>query len=332
MCRRRGHGRDGAARCRPPDARRGRRRRQLRRGRYVAAADGLHSSVRAGLGLGLPPRGPSAVRAAPALGGARRGRDHVEVHWSRDAELYVTPVGDDTVGVAVLTAVARPVVRLTGSTEFPEVPQRLQGASRRPRCGVPDRSSSGPGGGRPVASCWSATRPATSTRSRGRGSRSGLLGAEALWSMPYSPTTPQRYERAWRTHDEDLATAHPRVAARLAGPAGARAPWCRRPSGSRRSSRGPWRPSPDSAGRAQVAPSTSWASNSAGWSDIQSACSTVKPADAHGVHDLGVVVDDHGDRSLGDELAQDAELHHPSGSVVAGCRACARCPRGGRPR
>ncbi|MEV4233509.1 NAD(P)/FAD-dependent oxidoreductase, partial [Streptomyces bobili] len=52
--------------------------------------------------------------------------DHVEVHWARDAEAYVTPVSDDLVGVVLLTA-AR------GSyddhlADFPELRDRLAGA------------------------------------------------------------------------------------------------------------------------------------------------------------------------------------------------------------
>lgn len=71
--------------------------------RYLAAADGLHSPIRASLGL------------APAASGRRRWgirrhvqispwSDNVEVHWSADAEAYVTPVADDCVGIAVLTS------------------------------------------------------------------------------------------------------------------------------------------------------------------------------------------------------------------------------------
>lgn len=71
------------------------------RARYVVAADGLHSPIRRQLGLALPPR-------RPARYGIRRHfavapwSDEVEVHWSPDAEAYVTPVDDRLVGVAVL--------------------------------------------------------------------------------------------------------------------------------------------------------------------------------------------------------------------------------------
>ncbi|MDT5094014.1 MAG: hypothetical protein QOH60_3377 [Mycobacterium sp.] len=73
------------------------------RARYLAAADGLHSPIRAALGLAGT---PSRVRRW----GIRRHiqiapwSDNVEVYWSVDAEAYVTPVADDCVGIAVLTS------------------------------------------------------------------------------------------------------------------------------------------------------------------------------------------------------------------------------------
>ena len=73
------------------------------RARYLVAADGLHSPIRRGLGLDRPePRHRRwgirrHVQIAP-------WSDCVEVYWARDAEAYVTPVGDDCVGVAILTS------------------------------------------------------------------------------------------------------------------------------------------------------------------------------------------------------------------------------------
>jgi flavin-dependent dehydrogenase len=73
------------------------------RSRYLAAADGLHSPIRTSLGLGRPSTGPRRF-------GIRRHHlmapwsDCVEVYWSADAEAYVTPVADDSVGVAILTS------------------------------------------------------------------------------------------------------------------------------------------------------------------------------------------------------------------------------------
>lgn len=73
------------------------------RARYLAAADGLHSPIRRSLGLSRPSTGPRRwgirrhVQIAPWT-------DYVEVHWARGAEAYVTPVGDDCVGIAILTS------------------------------------------------------------------------------------------------------------------------------------------------------------------------------------------------------------------------------------
>ncbi len=71
--------------------------------RYLAAADGLHSPIRAALGLARP-------NGSPRRWGIRRHHamtpwsDCVEVYWADDAEAYVTPVADDCVGVAILTS------------------------------------------------------------------------------------------------------------------------------------------------------------------------------------------------------------------------------------
>ncbi|CAM5674803.1 NAD(P)/FAD-dependent oxidoreductase [Mycolicibacterium aubagnense] len=73
------------------------------RARYLAAADGLHSPIRRDVGLSLPATGPRRwgirrhVQMSPWT-------DDVEVHWSREAEAYVTPVADDCVGIAILSA------------------------------------------------------------------------------------------------------------------------------------------------------------------------------------------------------------------------------------
>ncbi|GAA2862234.1 NAD(P)/FAD-dependent oxidoreductase [Streptosporangium fragile] len=93
------------------------------RARWLVAADGLHSPLRARLGLELPCRGLRRY-------GLRRHypvapwTDFVEVHWAADGEAYVTPVGDELVGVAVLSS------RRRGYSEhladFPELMERLR--------------------------------------------------------------------------------------------------------------------------------------------------------------------------------------------------------------
>lgn len=70
---------------------------------WVVACDGLHSSIRRLTGLSA-----TASQAPRARFGLRRHfalapwSDCVEVHWTPDAEIYVTPLGPALVGVAVL--------------------------------------------------------------------------------------------------------------------------------------------------------------------------------------------------------------------------------------
>ncbi|WP_406447685.1 lycopene cyclase family protein [Streptomyces sp. NBC_00876] len=70
--------------------------------RWLIAADGLRSPLRRELGLDTP------GTARRRYGLRRHYRiapwtDFVEVHWSRHGEAYVTPLGDGSVGVAVLS-------------------------------------------------------------------------------------------------------------------------------------------------------------------------------------------------------------------------------------
>ncbi len=85
--------------------------------RYLVAADGLHSPIRAALGLdrsAASRRVSTRTDRRPPRYGLRRHfavrpwTDLVEVHWSCGAEAYVTPVGPELVGVAVLTSQRRP--------------------------------------------------------------------------------------------------------------------------------------------------------------------------------------------------------------------------------
>lgn len=92
--------------------------------RWLAAADGLHSPIRRQLGLHVPDRrrsryGQRAHFAVPPWS------DYVEVHCARDAEAYVTPVGPNLVGVAVLSSRRGPYADLL--PVFPRLTQRLAG-------------------------------------------------------------------------------------------------------------------------------------------------------------------------------------------------------------
>lgn len=107
------------------------------RGRWLIAADGLRSPIRQQLGLDLPPR------RSPRVGLRRHFRraprdPMVEVHWSPDAEAYITPVGPDHVGVAFLFFPDRLPPVPAGSTRydtlmagFPVLREWLDGAEPR---------------------------------------------------------------------------------------------------------------------------------------------------------------------------------------------------------
>jgi len=93
--------------------------------RYLIAADGLHSPTRRRLGLDLP-RTSNRRHGLRLHATTTPWSDHVEVHWAPDAEAYVTPVGDDLVGVAMLST--RRGSFHDRMTSFPGLAERLQGA------------------------------------------------------------------------------------------------------------------------------------------------------------------------------------------------------------
>jgi len=95
--------------------------------RYLVAADGLHSPITRSLSLDLP------VRAARQRWGLRRHfaiapwSDLVQVHWSERSEAYITPVGPELVGVAVLSGDRAGFDAQLAA--FPALVERLSGAS-----------------------------------------------------------------------------------------------------------------------------------------------------------------------------------------------------------
>ncbi|OMC33728.1 monooxygenase [Mycobacterium sp. GA-1841] len=99
------------------------------RARYLAAADGLHSPIRRSLGL-------SAGEGRRRRWGIRRHvqtapwSDCVEVYWGRNAEAYVTPVGESCVGVAILTSMRGGFDEHLAA--FPVLAERIRGLERGP--------------------------------------------------------------------------------------------------------------------------------------------------------------------------------------------------------
>ncbi len=93
--------------------------------RYLVGADGLHSTVRTTVGLGAPARGRQRYGVRQHFR-VEPWTDLVEVHWLRDAEVYITPVSDDTIGFSVLGG--RPLSLQQALSQLPDVSARLVGA------------------------------------------------------------------------------------------------------------------------------------------------------------------------------------------------------------
>ena len=108
-----------------------------RRARYLAVADGLHSPIRRQLGL---ERAPDPARMS--RWGTRQHfavapwTDLVEVHWGPRSEAYVTPVGPELIGVAILSSVQAPFSWQLAA--FPGLHARL------PEAGVTNVRGAGP--------------------------------------------------------------------------------------------------------------------------------------------------------------------------------------------
>ena len=164
-----------------------------RRARYLVAADGLHSPIRRQLGLDRP------SRRAPRWGQRQHfavapWTDLVEVHWSADAEAYLTPTGPDQVGVALLSGRRAPFSELLQG--FPQLLRRL-----------PDAGEAGVLGAGPLRQPVSA-RVASRVllvgdaagyvdALTGEGLSIGLVTARRLAAC-LAVDRPDDYERAWR--------------------------------------------------------------------------------------------------------------------------------------
>lgn len=177
-------------------------------GRWLLACDGLHSTVRRlAEQRTTGPAWPWSQARHRRYGvrqhfDARPWTDLVEVHWSDDAEAYVTPVGDRTVGVAVLGPRGTGV-DLAG---FPELAERLAGAALtgRARGAGPLRQRTRRRTYGPVRFVGDASGYVDALT--GEGLRVGLAQARCAVATLEDPAA---YERAWRavTRDYRLLTS-----------------------------------------------------------------------------------------------------------------------------
>lgn len=162
------------------------------RSRYLVAADGLHSSLRGLVGLdaggGTPRWGLRRHFAVAPFS------DSVEVTWAEHSEAYVTPVAEDTIGVAILSSARGGFAEQLAA--FPDLAARLADAEP-----VSEVRGAGP------------LRQRTSGRVAGRvllvGDAAGYIDALTGEGLALSLTTaadlvrclaadrPADYDRAW---------------------------------------------------------------------------------------------------------------------------------------
>lgn len=170
-------------------------------GHWLLGADGLRSTVRRALDLDLPRRRPLRIGLRQHYAVAPWS-DFVEVHWHPAAECYITPVGPELVGVAMLVRGGLPDG--TGQSPFARLLERFPAVADRVR-GAPTAST--PRGAGPFE-----TRVARRSVGRvllvgdaagyldpltGEGLKLGFLGAEAAVEA-LARGRPEAWERAWR--------------------------------------------------------------------------------------------------------------------------------------
>jgi flavin-dependent dehydrogenase len=170
-------------------------------GCWLLGCDGLHSTVARLTALAKPGRDRDRRYGIRQHFAVEPWSDLIEVHYGPTAELYVTPVAEDTVGVAMLASQG---TSYTASlAEVPAVAERLAGAAQ-----ASERRGAGP------------FRQRTRARSSGRvllvgdasgyvdaltgeGLRVGFAQASAAVAVIVAGD-PRRYERDWRRITRDF--------------------------------------------------------------------------------------------------------------------------------
>jgi flavin-dependent dehydrogenase len=176
------------------------------RSRYLLGADGLHSTARRITRLERP------VAAKARRFGLRRhyrmppDGDLIEVHWTGAVEAYVTPVGDDLVGIAMLGPQGTNFD--AALAEIPELAARVAG-----RQAASDLRGAGPFRQRTIARTLGRVMLVGDASGyvdaiTGEGIRVGLAQARAAIEC-VEADAPARYEREWlrKTRDFRVLTA-----------------------------------------------------------------------------------------------------------------------------
>jgi flavin-dependent dehydrogenase len=174
-------------------------------GRWMLGCDGLHSTVRELVGLAARPR--RVRRHDSRRFGIRQHfevapwTDLVEVHWASNAEVYVTPVGDNEVGVAVLGRRGTSFEKALASV--PVLAERLRDAtpaSSLRGAGPLLQNTTGQRSGRVLLVGDAAGYVDAIT---GEGIRLGLAEARAAIECIIAGE-PEGYEREWRRITRDF--------------------------------------------------------------------------------------------------------------------------------
>ena len=168
--------------------------------RYLLACDGLHSSVRRQLGL------ERSVRGSRRFGLRRHfavapWNDLIEVHWTREAEVYITPIAPDLTGVAVLGPPRTDFDRAVAAV--PELAERLAGVEA-----VTEVRGAGPFRQRAAARTAGRVLLVGDASGyvdaiTGEGLRLGFEQAHVAVAA-VADDTPTRYEREWRRVTRDF--------------------------------------------------------------------------------------------------------------------------------
>ena len=195
------------------------------RGRYLLAADGLHSTVRRLVELERPAAGPVFGRVGPAAGGVgpaancfgfrQAGRryglrqhfvmepecDLIEVYWTPTVEAYLTPVGDGVVGIAMLGRQGADFA--TSIAAIPQLERRIRG-----RATASTLRGAGPFHQRTTARVAGRVMLVGDASGyvdaiTGEGIRVGLAQATAAIDC-VAADAPHRYERAWSSSTRDF--------------------------------------------------------------------------------------------------------------------------------
>ena len=169
--------------------------------RYLLACDGLHSTIARFTGLALPAPKRSRRYGIRQHYAVQPWGDTVEIHYARRAEIYITPITENEVGVAMLGAQHTDFDTVIAG--IPELAGRLAGAEL-----LSSRRGAGP------------FRQRTRARTNGRvllvGDSSGYVDAitgeglrlgfaQALAAVGcVVDDDPRRYEREWKRITRDF--------------------------------------------------------------------------------------------------------------------------------